>query len=161
MTTTIQSILNEIIKLSDSTENGGNGNGKIDTTKEVSLFNEKVQSKLYEFDWNIKYVKENTRDSVVTSEARGRKVGEAIGGAGTGVALACTTALVSAGPAGWAALVMGALFGAGVGSIVGSKIGKYKGEKEAESYKYIETEKNAFKIAAEQYKCEHQLEMLN
>ena len=61
MTTTIQPILNEIIKLSDSTENGGNGNGKIDTTKEVSLtlssreFKEQYKGIIKMLDFVVKF----------------------------------------------------------------------------------------------------------
>ena len=157
--TTVQSILNSIIKKADSKENGGNGNGKIDTGKEVTIFNQEVANRLYQYDATINSERSNSFDRVRKAAAKGRTVGGAIGGIGTPAVLALTTGLASAGPAGWAVLALGAVAGMAVGSIVGSEIGKNNAD--ADRYQYIENEKFAFKVAVERYKSEHKLDTLN
>lgn len=157
--TRVQSILNSIIKKADSKENGGNGNGKIDTRKEVSLFNQEVENRLYQYDATINSERSESFDRERKAKMQGRRVGGAIGGIGTPAILALTTGLVSAGPAGWAVLGLGAVAGLAVGSLVGGEIGKNNAD--VDRYQYIANEKFAFKVAVERYKSEHQLDTLN
>ncbi len=157
--TTVQSILNSIIKKADSKENGGNGNGKIDTHQEVSLFNQEVENRLYQYDATINAERNNSFNRVQKAASKGRSVGGAIGGIGTPALLVCTTSLASAGPAGWAVLALGAFAGWAIGSIVGGEIGKNNAD--ADRYQYIANERFEFKIAVERYKSEHKLDTFN